>query len=134
MLLPMTKISDALAHAHGLPKGGTLKGHKIVVEGFYFAVDKLGEKVRRKYREEFTLKAREHKVHGQGALGHLLSDKLLLERLSKKDPEFRAIQTHVVTAHENIVEPAPAAPPAGEPETPEQEAESEAPAEDAPQS
>lgn len=105
----MTKISDALAHAHGLPKDGTLKGHRIVVEGFYFAVDKLGEKVRRKYREEFEVKPGEHKVHGQGALGHILSDKLLLERLGKNDPEFRAIQTHVVVSHENLVEhPKPA--------------------------
>lgn len=109
----MTKISDALAQAHDLPKGGKLLGHKITVEGFYFAFDAAGEKVRRKYSEEFELAPAEHKVHGQGALGHILTDKLLAARLSEKDPEFRAIQTHVVTAHENLSEAASAAPKEG---------------------
>lgn len=106
----MTKISDHLAQAHGLPKGGTLKGHRIVVEGVYFAFDKkTGDKIKRKYREEFELAPHEHRVHGQGALGHLLSDKALAERLAKKDPEFRSIQTHHIVKHENgVAAPAPA--------------------------
>ncbi len=86
------------------PKKKTLRGHKITVEGFYFAFDDAGEKVKRKYSEEFTLSAHEHRAEPQGALGHLLSDKHLNERLSKKDKQFRAVQTHTVTKHENIHE------------------------------
>lgn len=99
----MIKISDALAHAHDLPKGGVLHGHRITVEGFYFAFDN-GEKVRRKYSEEFKLEPAEHRVHGHGALGHILSDAKLAERLSEKDKNFRGIQTHVITRHENLTE------------------------------
>lgn len=103
--------SDALRQAHGIPKGHHLTGHKIVVEGFYFTFDKKsGDKIRKAYREEFTLRAREHKAAPQGALGHILSDKQLAERLSAKDPEFRAIQTHTITAHENLHSLAPGQP------------------------
>lgn len=109
------KITDRHAgqHAHlEQHVGKILTGHKIVVEGFYFSNEiephtGHSEKKRVKYREEFTLRAREHKLHGQGALGHILSDKVLLERLSSKDPNFRAIQTHVVVAHENLFADAP---------------------------
>lgn len=102
------KISDHVAQTHGLPKKGTLHGHRITVEGFYFAFDKAsGDKIRRKYSEVFELAADEHRVHGQGALGRILSDKQLSERLARKDPDFRAVQTHVVSAHENITEDAP---------------------------
>lgn len=96
--------SDALRNAHGIPDGKVLAGHKIVVEGHYFSFDKKsGDKIRVKYREEFTLRAREHKAVAQGALGHILSDSQLVERLSSKDPEFRAIQTHEITSHENVL-------------------------------
>lgn len=103
--------SDAMREKHGIPEGKVISGHKIIVEGFYFAWDKkLGEKLRRSYREKFTLRAREHKAAPQGALGHILSDSKLTERLSAKDPEFRAIQTHTVVAHENILVDAAAKP------------------------
>lgn len=103
--------SDAMRVAHGIPDGKHLAGHKIVVEGLYFTFDKkTGDKIRKPYREEFTLRAREHKAAPQGALGHILSDKLLVERLSSKDPEFRAIQTHTITKHENVLVDAPKAP------------------------
>lgn len=101
-------IPDHLANTHDLPKGRKLEGHKIVVEGFYFSsvINPHGggfEKKRVKYREEFVLGAAEHKVAAQGALGHLLSDKILAERLSLKDPDFRAVQSHTVVSHENIL-------------------------------
>lgn len=116
--------SAAMRNTHGIPDGKHVSGHKIVVEGFYFSFDKKsGDKIRNAYREEFTLRAREHKAAPQGALGHILSDKVLVERLSAKDPEFRAIQTHTITAHENILVDAPKA--AEETE----EVESEEPAE-----
>lgn len=100
--------SDTLRQAHDLPKGKHIAGHRITVEGIYHAFDAKGEKVKRQYSEVFDLAPHEHRVHGQGALGHILSDKMLSERLSKKDPEFRAIQTHIVTKHENIFVDAPA--------------------------
>lgn len=132
--------SHAAAQAHGIPKGKHVAGHKIVVEGFYFAgvIDAAGsfEKKRVAYREEFTLRAREHKLHGQGALGHILSDKVLAARLSSKDKNFRSIQTHVVTHHENILVNAPAQlvqiePKAEEVNAPDEEGlDEEAPTED----
>jgi hypothetical protein len=102
--------SHALRQQHGIPDDKHISGHKIVVEGFYFSWDrKRQEKIRVAYREEFTLRAREHKAAPQGALGHILSDKVLVERLSAKDPDFRAIQTHTITKHENVLVDAPAA-------------------------
>ena len=110
MLLTMSespksiKVSGPAAHAHGLPEGAKISGHKLVVKGIYFAFDAKGEKVKREYREEFELPPAAHLIHGQGALGSLLSDKSLAERLLKKDPEFRAIQTHELEAHANLFE------------------------------
>lgn len=102
---------DAANHPH-LEKhvGKVLVGHKVIVEGFYLAApnkrDASGhfEKRKVKYREEFLLKPHEHRSHGQGALGHLLSDKILAQRLSEKDPDFRAISTHHITSHVNVLE------------------------------
>jgi len=108
---PSKKIhapSDALREAHGLPKGKHISGHKVVIKGLYFAFDAKGEKVKRAYREEFELAPAAHLVHGQGALGAVLSDKILGEHLLAKDPEFRAVQTHEVEAHENLFVDAPA--------------------------
>lgn len=110
---------DAANHPH-LEKhvGKVLAGHKVVVEGFYLAApnkrDASGhfEKRKVKYREEFTLAAHEHRSAAQGALGHLLSDKILAQRLSEKDPDFRAISTHQITSHVNILEMPKVVPPA----------------------
>ena len=102
------KVSGPAAHEHNLPKGKLVSGHKIVVEGLYLSSEINAhnghfEKKKIAYREEFTLAPSEHRVHAQGALGHILSDKLLAERLSSKDKNFRAIQTHKVVKHENVL-------------------------------
>lgn len=86
-----------------------LCGHRVVVEGIYFArplrrEDDHTGKRKVSYREEFLLDPAEHRSHAQGALGHVLSDKLLAKRLTAKDPEFRGISTHEVTEHENLFE------------------------------
>ena len=98
------KVSGPAAHAHGLPEGAKISGHKIVVKGLYFAFDAKGEKVKRAYSESFELPPAAHRVHGQGALASLLSDKILAERLLAKDPEFRSIQTHELESHVNLFE------------------------------
>ena len=108
-------ISGPAAHAHGLPEGAKISGHKLVVKGIYFAFDAKGEKVKRTYSESFERPPAAHLVHGQGALASLLSDKILAARLLAKDPEFRTIQTHEVVSHENALIDAP--------ETAEQEAD-----------
>ena len=112
------KISDHHAQAFGVPKGRHVIGHRIVVEGYYVSSEiephtGHAEKKRVRYSESFDLKPADHLLHGQGALGHILSDGFLAERLSAKDKNFRAIATHVISKHENILEPEPA--PADEP-------------------
>ena len=98
------------------PPEPKLIGHRIVVEGIYFAnrISKHNgqhEKEKVSYREEFTLAPGEHARAGRGQLGHILSDERLLKRLSEKDKDFRAIQTHKVVVAEDlfekIEEPAP---------------------------
>jgi len=104
------QLSDAAKTRHNIEHDRLLKGHKIVVEGLYLArapkrdVAGAAEKKSVKYREEFILEPHEHRAHGQGALGHILGDEKLAKRLSEKDKDFRAVKTHVVSAHENIWE------------------------------
>jgi len=127
---PVHKPSDAERQAHGLPKGKHVAGHRVQIAGRYFAFDDAGEKVKRDYSVSLTLPAHAGRLHGQGALGHALSAKLLEARLREKDPQFRSIHTHEVTAHENIFVDAPVPDEEGldegEPETPEQEEEAAA--------
>lgn len=109
---PIKKIlapSDALRQAHGIPKGKHIDGHKVTIKGLYFAVlKKTGEKVKREYSETIFFHPAEDLVHGQGALGRVLREKLLDEVLAERDPEFRSIHTHEVHEHENCLVDAPA--------------------------
>jgi hypothetical protein len=100
-----------------LPAGKVIVGHRITIQGYYLAAPRPAkvapfdriEKRRVGYFETFDLSFSEHRVHGIGALGHILSDALLAKRLSAKDPEFRAIYTHHVVKHENLLADAPVA-------------------------
>lgn len=109
------RLTPSLRELHKIPDGKVLVGHKIVVEGFYSAApqktDEAGHWSKRRvaYREQFELAAHEHRLTAQGSLGHILSDKFLAARLSKNDPEFRAILTHKVVAHENMLADEPKA-------------------------
>jgi hypothetical protein len=90
------------------PVAPVVTGHRVTVKGFYLAApnakDKNGHDQKRRvaYEEIFDLEPQGHNFHGPGALGHLLRDSLLAERLYQKDPEFRAIATHEVVKHETL--------------------------------
>ena len=106
--------SDHQAQAHDIPKGKHVAAHLIVVEGFYLsAADEAHnghhERKRVAYSETFELDPSAKALAESGALSHILSDKLLIERLRSKDKNFRAIATHTITRHENVLVDAPAA-------------------------
>ncbi len=101
------KVSGPAAHAHGIPENKRVEGHEVVIKGLYFAFTKSGEKVKREYEETFWLNPAERLLSGQGALGHILSGKLLSDLLAAKDPEFRVVHTHEVVSHENVLVDAP---------------------------
>ena len=84
-------------------------GHRIVVEGFYWATVAPHEgadgvmKVRRAFSEEFALaphKSRDLSIKSN-ALSHVIGD-ALPARLLAADPAYRALASHDVAEHENF--------------------------------
>ena len=104
--------SDHEAQAHGLPPKKHIVAHYIVVEGFYLSAEidphnGHTEKKRVAYSESFRLEPRAKALHAQGALSHILGDDALARRLTEKDKNFRAIATHTIARHENVLVDAP---------------------------
>ena len=86
-----------------------LIGHRVVVEGFYWATLAPHEgadgarKVRRAYSEEFSLvphRSRDLSIKSN-ALSHIIGD-ALPARLLSADPAYRALASHDVIEHEDF--------------------------------
>jgi hypothetical protein len=105
---PPIVVSAASEGKYNTPWDKKLAGHRLTIEGFYFARPKERDaeggygRIKKSYHEEFVLDPSESYLDQNAALGAVLSGGLLTLHLRSKDPDFQAVNTHVIAKHENL--------------------------------